>query len=227
MILLKIVIFAPHPDDEIFGAGGSILKWISEGNEIYIIWLTDGRAGYRKPRILGELEDCEETRLTEEQLAKKRISEADKTAEFLGIKKRNRHFLKFHDQELKNHINEAVEKLKLVINKADRFVIPSNNNGHPDHQATYEIAVRLAEQLNLSRLEFFVYAVHTPLKAEGSHLIKVKVGNLRFKAFEALKHHESQFFTKDLEWQSLWVKEKRRDRFGYFCLTDKGKFFNF
>ncbi len=28
---MKIVIFAPHPDDEIYGCSGSILKWMEEG----------------------------------------------------------------------------------------------------------------------------------------------------------------------------------------------------
>ena len=67
---MKIVIFAPHPDDECYGAGGSILKWLEEGHEVHIIWFTDGRAGYRKARELCELEDCEETRINEEELAK-------------------------------------------------------------------------------------------------------------------------------------------------------------
>ncbi len=42
---MKIIIFAPHPDDEVFGAGGSILKWLEDGHNIHIIWFTDGRAG--------------------------------------------------------------------------------------------------------------------------------------------------------------------------------------
>jgi LmbE family N-acetylglucosaminyl deacetylase len=224
---MKIFIFAPHPDDEIFGAGASIIKWMEESHDISIIWFTDGRAGYRKARMFGELKDCEETRITEDQLAEKRLAEANASAEFLEIKSENRYFLKYRDRELNDHIDETVERLKQIVKGADRFIISSNNSEHPDHQAVYEIAVKLADELELIDLEFYVYALHTPLKAEGNHLIKVKVGNLRFKAYEALKRHKSQFFTKALEWQSLWVKEKRRDRFGYFKLADKGKFFNF
>lgn len=224
---MKIFVFAPHPDDEVFGAGASIIKWMEETHEIHIIWLTDGRAGYRKARMLGELKDCEQTRITDDQLAEKRLAEANASAELLGIKPENRYFLKYRDQELIEHIDEVVNKLKSIVKNADRFIIPSNNSEHPDHQAAYEIAVRLADELELNDLAFYVYAVHTPLKAEGNHLVKVKVGNLRFKAYKALKKHESQFFTEALHWQSLWVKEKRRDRFGSFKLSDKGKFFNF
>jgi LmbE family N-acetylglucosaminyl deacetylase len=219
--------FAPHPDDEVFGAGGSILKWLEEGHDVSIIWLTDGRAGYRKARKIGELEDNEETRITEEELAEKRLAEAAASAKVLGIKPENCYFLKYHDQDLQNHIYDAVNKLTKIIKDADRFILPSNNNDHPDHQAAHDIAVKVAEKLGLKDLEFYVYAVHTALKAEGDHLINVRFGNLRFKAFEALEKHKSQFFTKDLEWQSNWLKSKRRDYFGIYKLADKGKFYNF
>ncbi|MBA7514439.1 1D-myo-inositol 2-acetamido-2-deoxy-alpha-D-glucopyranoside deacetylase [subsurface metagenome] len=224
---MKIVIFAPHPDDESYGAGGSILTWINEGHNVHIIWLTDGRAGYRKPRTIGDLEDCEATRISEDELVKKRLAEADAAGEFLGVKKENRHFLKFFDQELRKHIEEAVDEIKDILEDADRFVIPSANNDHPDHQATYEIAVKVAEELNLKSLEFYVYALYNPLKAQDENLVKIRIGNLRFKVYDALKLNKSQFYTKDMKWQSLAIRDRRRERFGSFKLKDKNNFYNF
>ena len=226
-IIIKIYVFAPHPDDEVFGAGGSILKWLEEGHDVHIIWLTDGRAGYRKPRMTGDLEDNEATRINEEQLAEKRLKEAAASARTLGINPENCYYLKYHDADLQNHIYDAVLRLTRIVKDPNRFVIPSSNNEHADHQATYDIAVRVAEKLRLSDIEFYVYAVHTALKAEGEHLVNVRFGNLRFKALEALKEHQSQFFTTDLKWQSKWVEGKRRDYFGRYKLKDKGKYFNF
>lgn len=224
---MKIIIFAPHPDDECYGAGGSILKWLEEGHDVHIIWFTDGRAGYRKARQLGELEDCEETRITEEELANKRLAEADVAGEFLGVKKENRHFLKFYDQELKNHINEAAEKIKDIVKDADRFVIPSANNNHPDHQATHEISIKVAKDLSLNDVEFYVFALYNPLKAEGENLVKIRIANLRFKVYDALKLHKSEFYTKDMHWQSLAMRDRRRERFGFYKLKDEGSFYNF
>ncbi len=224
---MKIIVFAPHPDDECFGAGGSIMKWLEEGHEVNIIWFTDGRAGYRVAKERNELEDCEETRISEEELARRRLEEADAAGEYLGVNKENRHFLKFYDQELKSHINDAVEKIKDIVKDSDRFVIPSANNNHPDHQATHDIAIKVARDLNLHSLEFYVYALYNPLKAEGENLVKNKIGNLRFKVYEALKLHKSEFYTKDMNWQSLAMRDRRRERFGYYKLKDKGKFYNF
>ncbi len=219
--------FAPHPDDECYGAGGSILKWLEEGHEVHIIWFTDGRAGYRKARELGELEDREATRITEKELARRRVAEADAAGEFLGIKKENRHFLKFYDQELTNHINDAVEKIKDIVKDANRFVIPSAKNNHPDHQATHDIAIIVAEKLNLFNIEFYVFALYNPLEAQGENLVKIRIGNLRFKVYDALKLHKSEFYTKDMNWQSLAMRDRRRERFGLYKLKDKGKFYNF
>ncbi len=224
---MQIYVFAPHPDDEVFAAGGPILKWLEEGHEVNIIWLTDGRAGYRKARADGSLIDNEETRITEEQLAEKRLAEAADSAKVLGVKPENCFFLKYHDADLQNHVYDAVDKVIRIIRNPDRFVIPSTNNEHADHQATHDIAVKVAEKLNLKELEFYVYAYHTSLKADPEHLISVRFGNLRFKALEALKKHRSQFFTPDLEWQSKWVEGKRRDYYGSYKLADKGKFYNF
>lgn len=38
----KILVIAPHPDDEILGCGGTIIKNIVKGNEVYICVVTKG-----------------------------------------------------------------------------------------------------------------------------------------------------------------------------------------
>jgi len=160
-------------------------------------------------------------------LAKIRLEEAEAAGECLGVKNQNRHFLKFFDQELKNKIDDAVEKITDIVKNANRFVIPSAKNKHPDHQATHDIAIKVAKELNLYDLEFYVYAIYNPLKAQGEHLVKIRVGNFRFKVYESLKLHKSQFYTKDMGWQSLAMRDRRRERFGFYKLEDKGKNYNF
>jgi len=202
------------------------MKWLEEGHDVHIIWFTDGRAGYRKSREENTLEDCEETRITEGELARIRLAEADAAGEFLGVKKENRHFLKFYDSELNKNIGKAIEQIRDIVRDAGRFVIPSNNNKHHDHQATHDIAVRIAEELNLKDLEFYVYTLYNPLKAQGDHIIKIKLGDLRFKVYEALKIHKSQFYTKDMGWQTDAMREVRRQRFGVFHLKENFIIFN-
>lgn len=227
MINFKILIFAPHPDDETLGAGGSIMKWIEEGHDIHIVWFTDGRAGYRIAKEENKLEECEETRISEEELAEIRLAEADAAGDLLGVKKENRYFLKFFDQELKNHVDDAIEKIQNIVKNADRFVIPSANNSHPDHQATHDIGIKVAQELNFIKLEFYVYALYNPLKAQGDNLVKIKIGNFRSKVNKALQIHKSQFYTKDMVRNSLAIRDRHKEQFGFYTIKDKGKFFNF
>ena len=39
---MKILIIAPHPDDEILGVGGTIAKYVSMGHEVYVCIVTKG-----------------------------------------------------------------------------------------------------------------------------------------------------------------------------------------
>lgn len=40
---MKVLVFAPHPDDEIIGVGGTIAKRIKEGHEVYVCIVTSGQ----------------------------------------------------------------------------------------------------------------------------------------------------------------------------------------
>jgi LmbE family N-acetylglucosaminyl deacetylase len=225
---VKIIVFAPHPDDEIYGCGGSILKWIDESHEVHLIYISDNSAIINWAKKRGTFIETEENKnLTEEDLSVIGLQEAKEAAKFLGIPKERVHLFEFPDSRVKAYINKGVEIAKTIVKNADRFVIPSANNEHPDHQATYDIAVKVAQELNLKNLEFYVYALYNPLRAEGEHLIKIKIGDLRFKLYDALKIYKSQFWDKEMYRNSLWVKGKRRERFGYYKLSHVGKFYNF
>ncbi|MFX0022941.1 MAG: hypothetical protein ACFE9S_11505 [Candidatus Hermodarchaeota archaeon] len=79
----------------------------------------------------------------------------------------------------------------------------------------------------MNNIRFYVYNLHAPLRVTKENLIKIRVGDLRFKVYEALKFHKSQFYTKDMKWQAEVMKERRTEKFGFFTLKDKGQFYNF
>lgn len=67
----KILVVAAHPDDEVLGAGGTILKHAKKGDAVYLLILGDGvtSRGSSKAEI------------------KKRQGQAERAAKILGIKK--------------------------------------------------------------------------------------------------------------------------------------------
>ena len=38
----RILVIAPHPDDEILGCGGTMIKHIEAGDEVYVCIVTKG-----------------------------------------------------------------------------------------------------------------------------------------------------------------------------------------
>ncbi|MFX1393202.1 MAG: PIG-L deacetylase family protein [Promethearchaeota archaeon] len=224
----KIVIFAPHPDDELIGAGGSILKWKDEGHDIHIIYITDGRAAYTYERKMGRLDESKElSKISEYELAEIRMKEINDVIEILNIPKEHIHKFKFPDQNAKNFIREGMELSKNIIKDADRIVLPSNNNSHEDHQATYEIAVGAAKELNLKEAEFYGYALYVAHKEPREKKVKINIKNYRDKVFEAFSKYKSQLVLSLVKMYYETIKRKRIEFFGKYSLSDIGKYYNF
>ena len=48
----KVFVVAAHPDDEVLGCGGTLLKHIDQGDKVYILFVTEGVSGrYKKNEI--------------------------------------------------------------------------------------------------------------------------------------------------------------------------------
>ena len=228
---MKIVVFAPHPDDEIFGCGGSILKWMEEGHDLHIIYVTDNRVlitwGLSHDVLL--LEEAKDfINLSEQEIAQIALKEAQKVSQEFGFKKENVHLFKFPDQGAMNNIEAGVTLAKEIIKDADRIVIPSDNNNHVDHQATHTIAKKAVKELNLENLEFYVYAAYNILKAPKEKQIKIKMEQYREKLYELMKGYTTQLCFKDtrMGWEYV-LKRKRTERFGVFRFEDMNKYENF
>ena len=227
---MKIVVFAPHPDDEVYGCGGSILKWMREGHDVHIVYVTDNCAlisWARENNELIEEEAKEYINLTEEEIGIIGLEEARKAAKAFGFPETKVHLFEFHDQDAMNHIEEGIILSKEIIKDADRLVIPSDNNKHPDHQATHIMVKTAAQELNLKNIEFYVYLIYNVLYAPIEKHIKIKMVEYRDKLYDIMKIYKTQITlsTSKIAWQTL--KRRRKERFGLFFLNEAGKYYNF
>ena len=68
----KLLVVAPHADDEIIGCGGTIAKAVNQGDEVYIVIVTNANLG--APELFNE------------ESIKKVRSEAIKAHKYLGVK---------------------------------------------------------------------------------------------------------------------------------------------
>ena len=226
---MKIVIFEPHPDDLLFGPGPILFDWIKEGHEIHVITVTDGRASYRGGK---DVYTPEVYKMTEDDVADMRLNEAKKTVEFLGIPVKHLHLLKFHDAKARKHIKEGIERVKPILKGVNRIVLPSDHNKHRDHQATHDIAIMSAKELNLRSIEYFVYFVPAYGKfnddSKEKQIEKEIDNELKAKLFDWLDLYESQKKAK-FSWKMYqrFIKILKTATYGIFTYDDIGKFYNF
>ena len=65
----KVLVVAAHSDDEALGCAGTIAKHVANGDEVYLLFMTDGVG----------------SRLVSDESVLRRKSASDKAAEILGV----------------------------------------------------------------------------------------------------------------------------------------------
>jgi LmbE family N-acetylglucosaminyl deacetylase len=143
---MKIVVFAPHPDDETLGCGGTIARKVKEGYEVLIVILTDGRHSLSK--LFGILSDPTPTKLSEV-----RKKEAIRATKVLGVREKNLMFFDFVDGMLKENEKIAQEKVdKILLENPDivEVYFPYEKDCHLDHRVTSRIVRNSIKKLRPS-----------------------------------------------------------------------------
>lgn len=123
----KILVIAPHADDEILGCGGTIKKKIDEGIIVHVLVLTNAHVGM--PEVF-----------TEELIEKVR-KEAIMAHQILGVQKTM--FKDFPAPKLDQFpIAVIANAISEIINTGqyDTVYIPHHGDIHIDHKVTFEAA---------------------------------------------------------------------------------------
>ena len=145
----KKLIIAPHPDDEVLGAGGVIKKFSKEGHEVYVLVITRGSPKYYSDEKI--------------QNVRKEALEAHK---ILGVKQTA--FLDFHapelditsNAEISKAISEYISKWKIT----DLF-IPHRGDIHNDHRKVFEASLVAARPVGNFTVKA-IYAYETLSETE-------------------------------------------------------------
>lgn len=144
-----VLVFAPHPDDEVFGCGGALALHVQAGHPVRVILLTAG--GY------GSTSESESTAYSDT-----RLQESARAAKVLGYPEPDCWGLA--DREVR-YTEELVARMLGVIREtgADVVYAPSPWELHPDHQAA-SLAVMEAVRRVGSRVALYLYEVSAALR---------------------------------------------------------------
>ncbi|MGD8413551.1 MAG: PIG-L deacetylase family protein [Candidatus Latescibacterota bacterium] len=127
------VVFAPHPDDETLGCGGTILRKTGVGAEVSLVVMTDGKGSHR------DLMD-------EGRIGEIRAREVETAASRLGIPAAKVHQFGFPDKGLDAIAGEPVKRVSALLEDArpDELYIPYLHDVTPDHVETRRVVLEAA-----------------------------------------------------------------------------------
>ena len=121
----KILIVAAHPDDEILGCGGTMSKHVSKGDNVSVIFLTNGVSSRKQKKV------------TMNKNIIRRKNAAIKASKIIGVNKP--HFLNFSDNQLDKHpLLKIIQSVEKLITKIEPHTIYThfNNDLNIDHRIT-------------------------------------------------------------------------------------------
>ena len=146
---MRILVVAPHMDDEVLGCGGIMAKYAKEGHEVYVAVVTNGQP----PLFTREEDDIDKTNCLEAH-------------KLLGVKKT--FFLDLPaamlDTVSRYKLNGAIGKIVNEI-KPDELYIPHRGDMHFEHKLVNEACMVAARPRNNEAVKR-VYAYETLSETE-------------------------------------------------------------
>lgn len=139
----RVVVVAPHPDDEVLGAGGTTALLSARGVRVVMIAVTDGEAS---------------APARAEEMRTLRPLESVHAAAELGITPSVVHSLGLPDGNVRAQDVESL--LSPMLEPGDLVLAPWVLDGHPDHEATGLGTHRACRSISAVLLAYLVWAWH-------------------------------------------------------------------
>jgi N-acetylglucosamine malate deacetylase 1 len=174
----RVLIVAPHPDDEAIGCSGTILRHIQSGDEVVVVIATDGRRS--------------QAAATPDEMAASRKNEATEVARRLGLKPPEWLGLPEGAWE----VPELQAGLSDVLTRHQPTLIyaPSRVDFHPEHLAVAHALAGALDSTAVARsvqARVRIYQVQVPLTRILTNVI-VDVSSVLAQSVAALRAYESQ-----------------------------------
>lgn len=129
----RVIVLAPHADDETLGMGGSLRILSDQGKKIKVVVFTKG-------------EKAEPDVTKQQRHAQMRQKEALKAFKVLGVTEYE--FLGFPDRELSDNMDAGAKAIRTIVDdfKPDALYSPSMLELHPDHRAAAELSLSICKE---------------------------------------------------------------------------------
>lgn len=141
-----LLVVAPHPNDEILGAGGLMQTWVACGREVSVLSVSDGEAA--NPG----LEGLATIRREEVREALRKLCPTHVSVTRLGLP----------DGRITEHLNRLRNALLSFCRDRLTLIAPYEHDGHPDNDAVGAICVDFARSWNIPIARYAIRAWRGP-----------------------------------------------------------------
>jgi len=186
MVNSRMIVFAPHPDDETLACGGTIIRKIQEGFDVHVVVMTDGRHSHEV--TLGLAEPSPET------IAEIRATEFSEATRALGVNLSNLILLGFEDGKLREQMSEARERTVRILREVRpvEIYMPYRDDANEDHRTTYEIVAGSVREADLLP-KMYEYSVwNGKLPRPGLKVFVMDIHGELGRKIEAISKYKSQ-----------------------------------
>lgn len=145
----QVTVVAPHPDDEVLGAGGALARWAHTGTAITIVAVTDGERSHPDSP----------TWSTGAMACQRRV-ESDAAWGRLGLDCHHVVRLGVRDGEVTDSESELATVLVRLSTPDSLLLATWPGDGHPDHEAAGRATRRAAELVGCEHAFYPVWMWH-------------------------------------------------------------------
>lgn len=196
----RVLVLAPHMDDEVIGCGGTLARHLACGAEVTVLFLTNG--------ALGGVVSGSVTGDPGQNIAATRKEEARRALGALGVERIR--YLDADDGRLMAQAPALASKLRDLLEEIRPAIVylPFFLEEHPDHRAASQLLLEAVQGTNL-RFECFGYEVWTPLFPN----CLVRIDETVEMKKRALTEYQSQLAESDYLHTALGINAYRSSAF--------------
>ncbi len=118
----KVLVIAAHPDDELLGLGGSLIKHVRDGYEVHVVIMSEGASSRYEDGMKNKLKES-----------------AHKAGEVMGVK--HVHFCDMPDQRMDGiPLLDVVQPIEAFVKQIEPEIIYVHHHGdvNQDHRVVFE-----------------------------------------------------------------------------------------
>lgn len=184
----RILILAPHPDDEIIGCAGLMQKLSLLKYNLVLVAVTNGTGSHP-----------DSTHYTQDQLNQIRPAESKAALDVLKIQNIQRIEFNLQDGEIAISHADFYAQLEELIQPNDILVTTYEKDGHPDHEHSAYVVSQISKKYQLKYYQVLIWAWHwakpnnTQIAWQHAYRLDLNLNQLE------LKHRAIQCFKSQLE----------------------------